>query len=385
MNHSDLPPSGAPRFALCAGFPNLLKQVSPLPVDESAADEGNDAHWLAPAILEPTQKGDGFLIGDSVAALLGSIAPSGTVITQTMMDHVKVYVDHIIELADEGDGFGSLTIEEKVHAEQIHPLAWGHTDAAMYMRATLTACIRDLKYGHGIVEPRGLLQLIIYAAAKVADYQAKGWRVDWIDMGIVQPRPWHQEGPIRNWVVHIDEWPAWVQYAREVYAAAADPNAVLTAGQHCSNCEAAHECPALRRYTLSAYDYTTTVFVEQPTDEQLADELRLLDALEAGLKSRKASLGAVGVSRVNSGSVLHGWGVQRNPGKRVFKKDADLAGIGSLLNVKLTEEKPITPAEAERRGVPPDLIKTMVNQPIGAAKLVPCDLQSKAKEVFNNG
>ena len=385
MNHSELAPSSAYRFALCAGFPNLLKQVSPLPVDKSAADEGNDAHWLAPAILEPSLKGDGFTVADSVAALLGSIAPSGSVITQTMMDHVMTYINHIIELADEGGGFESLTIEEKVVAQQIHPLAWGHTDAAMYQAEVYTACIRDLKYGWGIVEPRGLLQLIIYAAAKVTEYQAKGYRVDWIDMGVVQPRPWHQEGPIRNWVVHIDEWPAWVQYAREVYEAAADPNAVLTAGQHCKDCEARHECPALRRYTLSVYDYTSTVFVEQPTDEQLADEIRTLKAMEAGVKSRLSSLETVGISRVNAGAGLHGWTTYRKPGNRVFKKDADLAGIGSLLNVKLTEEKPITPAEAERRGVPKDLIKTMTNQPIGAAKLVPCDIQSKAKEVFNNG
>ena len=378
MPHSDQPPSGADRFKHCAGFPNLSRLVTPSPRDESSAVEGNDAHWVAVACCDPIRPA-------SDEHLLGNLTPSGAVIDDVMLGHVRTYVNHVLELARDGDGLGSLTIEEKVEAPHIHPLAWGHMDAGMYNRTTRTVIVRDLKYGWGIVEPRGLLQLVIYAAAKVKQFQDRGWRVDWIDLGIVQPRPWHMEGPIRNWLIHIDEWPSWEQYAREVYTAAADPNAALTAGEHCADCDAAHECPALRRYTLNVREYTNRMFVEQPTDEQLADEIRLLHEMREGVKSRLAALETVGISRTNAGSVLPGWTTQRNLGKRYFKKDANLTAIGSLFNVKLTEEKPVTPAKAERLGVPKELIKTMVDQPPGAAKLVPCDIQSKAKEVFNNG
>ena len=98
----------------------------------------------------------------------------------------------------------------------------------------------DFKYGKGVVEAQGNVQLGIYALDPINYYM-----YDEVELAIVQPRAWHKEGPVRSYLTTPERLEKW---AREVVAPAAKetrkPNAPLFAGDHCKWCLGKPGCPA---------------------------------------------------------------------------------------------------------------------------------------------
>ncbi len=137
------------------------------------ADEGTAAHALAEAMLK------------------GLAAPG----RDDMRAQVKVYVDHVMDLVNTPQAFGTtvLMVEKRVKASK-H--CWGTADAIVYAPGEATLYVRDLKYGSGVgVEVRGNLQLKIYALAALLTLKLPAKVVN---IGIVQPRFNHPDGPCRS-------------------------------------------------------------------------------------------------------------------------------------------------------------------------------------------
>lgn len=263
--HASLGPSSAERWMNCPGSVVLSEGM---PNKSSAhADEGTRAHEVA-------------------EALLNDRTPEGGVPVE-MMEHVMVYVDHVLDLA------GTLHVEVRVKAtDQI----WGTADAIVWDPATATLFVRDLKYGAGVgVEVVGNLQLKIYALAALLTmkYPAK-----FVDVGIVQPRKPHADGAIRSIVFdavdlldfHADLLDAEqrVLQARADVGKPGDWNAhhLKPTEKGCHWCKAAPKCPAILR---RAQDVAKIAFAPSlPYDPlELAKVLDFLPILEGWIKNTR--------------------------------------------------------------------------------------------------
>jgi hypothetical protein len=259
--HASLGPSSAERWMNCPGSVVLSEGM---PNKSSLhADEGTRAHEVAETLLR----------GET---------PEGTVSVE-MMENVMVYVDHVIELADDSN---MLHVEVRVKATDA---IWGTADAIVWNKATSTLYVRDLKYGAGVgVEVVGNLQLKIYALAALL---TMGYPARSVDVGIVQPRKPHADGPIRSIVFDaidlMDFHADLLDAEARVAAARKDPVAHLKPTEKgCHWCKAAPKCPAIRSRAQSVAKIAFAP--QQPYDPKaLADVLDFIPILEGWIKNTR--------------------------------------------------------------------------------------------------
>ncbi len=165
--HARLSPSAAERWTVC---PGSIRMADGMPSKSSKfADEGTLAHSVAEAMLN----------GGAFDA------------SEEMINNVRVYVDHVDALADHP--YAKCHIEAQV---KVTENLWGTADAIVWRPDTATLHVVDLKYGAGVgVEVRGNLQLQIYALAALLTF---GYPAETVNVGIVQPRFNHPDGPCRS-------------------------------------------------------------------------------------------------------------------------------------------------------------------------------------------
>lgn len=270
--HAKLSPSKADTWFNCPGSVALAEGM-PVPPPSAYAAEGTQAHTLAEMILRKSP------------AL--PIAPAG------MLEHVHVYTDAVLALAAEG---AKLHVEVQVKATDD---VWGTGDAIVWDPSTSTLYVRDLKYGAGVgVEVRGNLQLKIYALAALLTmkYPAKI-----VNVGIVQPRLPHADGPCRSIdfdAVDLIEFHAdLVKAVADVKTASIataqgrqDPTWIGTylipTEKGCRWCLAAPKCP---KVFAEAKELASQVFAKDtPYDPaQLASTLDFLPILEGWIKNTR--------------------------------------------------------------------------------------------------
>ena len=267
--HAKLSPSAAERWMNCPGSVVLCADF-PEKTSEYAA-EGTLAHAVAEAIL------------------LDKPAPAHPL---EMNAFVKVYTDHIHELAIEGC---STHIETEV---SVTDDVWGTADAIVWDPVTATLYVRDLKYGAGV--PVGVtdnLQLKIYALAALL---TMGYKAKIVNVGIVQPRINHEDGCIRSKdydVVDLLDFHADlmgavenVRFASIAMASGRTPTWCDTylnlTEKGCRWCLAAPVCPKMKN---KANELAKKAFTpDRPYDpDELASTLDFLDILEAWIKNTR--------------------------------------------------------------------------------------------------
>lgn len=256
MSHAKLSPSSSDRWMTC---PASIRLSEGMPNKSSAfAEEGTRAHALAEQIL----------CGEF-------IDPSD--IEDGMLDNVLIYVDHIKDLVDTTEG--DLMIEVRVHVNED---IYGTADAIVWSENSKTLYVRDLKYGAGLaVEVLDNTQLKIYALAALL---TTGKKADVIDLGIVQPRCPHADGPIRTLqydaIELIDFWSDILEAAEKTKLI----DSPIVAGEHCRFCPAAPVCPEIKsKAQLAARNVFSVGNVYDP--KELSKMLDWLPVLEGWIKN----------------------------------------------------------------------------------------------------
>ena len=256
MSHAKLSPSSSDRWMAC---PASIRLSEGMPNKSSAfAEEGTRAHTLAEQILtgefiDPSEIEDG------------------------MLDNVLIYVDHIKALVDATAG--DLEIEVRVHVNED---IYGTADAIVWSENTKTLYVRDLKYGAGLpVEVLDNTQLKVYALAALL---TTGKKANVIDLGIVQPRCPHADGPIRTLsydaIELIDFWSDILEAAEKTKSS----DAPIVSGEHCRFCPAAPVCPEIKsKAQLAARNVFSVGNVYDP--KELSKMLDWLPVLEGWIKN----------------------------------------------------------------------------------------------------
>jgi len=231
--HSNISPSAASRWVACPGSVALCA-ASPKQKTSPAAAEGTACHELGEKLLKKT------ITRAQLTAMEGEnikVEDFDIEITEEMIEGAIFYADTIEERVAELKAQGKpapvvLEVEKKVVATSIDEHVYGTTDAAAYQKGN-TLIVGDLKYGKGVVvEVEDNKQGIIYAVG-VMDTLA-GWAFDKVEIGIIQPRARHADGPVRWWSTtpkYLKERAAELKIA---VAATREPNPKFEAGRWCS-------------------------------------------------------------------------------------------------------------------------------------------------------
>jgi len=346
-----------------------MERNAPPRPESDDAKEGTAAHWLAEMVLS-NQAPD-------TVSLVDRFAPNGVCVTAEMADYVDIYINHIRSrnLPVQHVEFGiEYNLAPNINVQ-------GTSDSVGVGDNTLY--VDDLKFGYRLVDPVDNWQLLAYAIGVMIKLHPDP-RPTTVVMTIVQPRPYHSSGLIRSWPITFDELNARFDVLRAAAIAANDPDAPMTTGDHCRYCGAFNECPAAQSAGMNAVDVVMTGSNDVLSPLSLSMELSNLARARAVLDARIAGLEEVAKEQIRTGTIIPGWGVQRQLGNSRWLTGADIALLEMMAGVSLTEPKLVTPAAAKRKGVSEEVIKAFTERPDNGFKLVQVNTDRHAKELFGN-
>lgn len=316
--HAVFPPSGAERWMTCPGSIVLSEGM---PEDESEyAAEGTRAHafaqrWL---LMHFAQHGQSPFIGS---------------LDEDMAKHVKVYVDECIRVKG-----AKIFVETKVSIDKD---VYGTADFITWHPDTSTLYVRDFKYGAGVVvNIERNIQLRIYALATLITMKLPART---INIGIVQPRYDHPDGPIRS--IDFDVADLVDLHADVMDAVARATSASMARGSKgwdeawlkpsekgCRWCPASPKCPVLKR---KAQEVAKQVFAPGAVYDplELARTLDLLPILESWIKNTRE----FAYQEAEKGKEIPDYKLVEKQAVRKFKEDTNREELAKALGVAVAE------------------------------------------------
>ncbi len=257
---------------------------------------------------------------------------------------------------------------------------WDYQPIAQLLR------VMDFKYGHLFVDVFECWQLIAYVLGIVDFLELP--EDTWVEMGIVQPRSYHAEGPVRYWggvgKLRVSDLRKYTETARNAaFRALEYPDPEAAVGSHCLLCPARHECRTLELAATAVCDFVGTIERVDLPAPALAAELAILRDAAVLLKARVTGLEEQAMARIRRGERLQGFGIDHVKSRAVWNKPmGEVYEMGDLMGVDLRDEPTaITPAQAIKKGIDAEIIEGYSFRPPGAAKLI-TDSTTTARKVF---
>lgn len=237
--HSPLGASSAERWMNCPGSIALLKNLKII--------EDTD---------EPDYRREGIAGHEAAAECLARDIDTWEIIHETFHDTkidedmaqaIQVYLDRV-RPGIHGYHGSHFFIEARLARPEIHPAMFGTVDFAALKHDEQGDFldVTDLKMGVGIiVDPHDNEQMKYYAFMLLDQHFVQLEDETRVRLTIVQPRAFHQEGPIRQWWTTAGYIRNWVKDELVPAMINAEMNAELDAGPWCRFCPAKLVCPLL--------------------------------------------------------------------------------------------------------------------------------------------
>ena len=329
-SHSPLGASGAERWMNCVGSVALLRNLELPESDEpDYRSEGTTAHGAAYTALVNDQ--DGWeLINQTFGKHEVSIE---------MANAIQMYLDECRRIVTENPD-GQVYNEFGIDAPDFHPDFYGTLDRGYV--AGVRMWIRDFKYGAGIaVDVEWNPQIMYYAYGLLRHHP----EVEMVDLGIVQPRAFHGDGPIRTWEVSADSIRAWAEEKLKPAMLATSLDGDLDAGPWCRFCPAKLVCP-LMWSLFGAAMQTDPKQVVNLSNESLGRSYHYLDAVKFFMKAFEEEA----FRRLNTGQKIQGMKLVNKKANRVFKPNAEQAFAARFGQAIYNPGSLKSPAEIEKLG-----------------------------------
>jgi hypothetical protein len=277
-----------------------------------------------------------------------------------------------------GDGW---TLERPVRIPSVSQHCFGTPDAWQYDRQAGIVRVADYKSGFLTVEPDDW-QLILYASGVLDELGIDGHADQHtrVELTIVQPFPFHRDGPVRRWSVMASDLRPYINRAAEAARQALSPAASVQAGPQCRYCPARHACPAAQQAAGAAHDYAQAATPQFLDETAMAYEYEALQAAKQAIEYRLTGLEAQMIEIIKQGGDVPGWSIEPGQGRRAWTVTADeVRRLGELWGVPLTKEEPITPRQAMDAGLDKGVILSYSEVPKRAHKLVRSSTTKAAK------
>jgi len=354
--HAPFAPSGLARVVACPGSFNLLRAAG-LTLDEDDTDasrEGTAAHWVASEALY----GRWYEVG--------ALAPNGVAVTDEMAEGAEMWRDALFPT----DRVFSGKAEQHIECPAIHHDCHGTPDFT-YGPDNGQLLVADYKFGHRYVDPFENWQLIAYASGTMPEY----YPTMRITLRIVQPRSYHRDGPVRDWVIDGDQLRDYVTRLRIACVAALEPGAKCVTGPQCYMCPARHVCEAALHMEQSALYLAGTSVPLDISVEAKAVRLRQVRRALDHLKQMESGLTDDLSARIRGGGTVPGFTLRAGAGREKWTKEVgEVVALGAVLGVDLSKPGVVTPNQARKAGVPDDMVAAYSERQSGSVSLVEVDV-----------
>lgn len=243
-------------------------------------------------------------------------------------------------------------------------------------------CIEDLKYGWGIVEVFENWQLLGYAIGEVI---RRGEAFSHISLKIHQPRPHHEDGESREWLLTYSELLAYKERIDARMDELANGRKDFQTSKQCKYCKGAAEaCPAFSRLFYRALEVSTEFVQDSLTDEEIARQLDQVKRAEEVIKIKSDSLMELGTSRIKKGGIIPGYIQTNRYSNREWKPGLSPEAIMLMTGKDIVEKSMMSPAKAEKLGVSKELVKQLSASRLTGVKLEKKDGSTVGNKVFGN-
>lgn len=380
--HAPIAPSGMGQTVFCAGSVMMQMQFPQPSTDDSRA--GDAVHEVSKKVLKEYQSSEGTKILPT--DYVGERDSVGTLITQEMAEGAEVYTSHILHRAQDLGAIQLMHIEQMVQCPSIHPSAcFGTPDHALWNEKTGTLYIDDLKYGHGFVDEYENWQNMTYASGKLDELNVNGIDDQFIniELTIHQPR-YYQGDPVRTWRLKASDLRGYVNTMQFQAQKALMPDPETRSGSHCRHCTARRACPAARQSAYWAMEVSGQAMPVDITPGALGIELNYLSRGIKAMKYMETALLEQAEALVDDHVIVPGYGRQPRKGNRRWKMDDKaVIKLGKAMKIELQEQKPVSPAHAEKKGVNKLFIEAQTERPTSMKFTRVKD--NSIKKVFSNG
>lgn len=352
--------SGLARPMVCAGF----LAFTDLPVQESSpqAEEGTAAgEWFAHLLLGTSP---------------GTHAKNGVQFDTDMDFFTRPLAQEIHD-----------TKQSEVKCEQ--RIDW-QTRSGIWIRGSYDASyirdgklyIDDLKYGWGIVEVFENWQLLAYA---IGEMMRRQMIFDKIVMRILQPRPHHEDGEIRSWEISYEQLLQYKEKIEQRMMSIAQGNRDLVTSDKCKYCPAAAEkCPAINKAFYRGIEVIHDFVEDSLSEKEISFQLDLIARVGDVLKVKQDSLKSLAVDRLRNGKLIPNYSTETSYGDRKWKPEVTPDIVEAMTGKKIVEQVLLSPAKAEKAGVPREFVNAMVDRQFLGQKLVRKSSSDQAEKVFGN-
>jgi len=244
MSHSIIPPSSAHRWGASGGCTGSVLMTQQFPDMEESEDAKNGiaSHEIGATLINAASIGS-VVMQDKI---VGQPASNGIIFTDEMFEAALEYVNDVIDIMRTTHVFGGgqFGIEKSVKAPRIHELSFGTLDTFLFDQRGLNLYIWDYKFGYSIIEVFENWQLINYAAGilEELDINGLGDQEITVHLRVVQPRAFHRDGTIREWIVKASELRPYINILHINAHKALGPDAICCSGPHCKDCSARVNC-----------------------------------------------------------------------------------------------------------------------------------------------
>lgn len=363
----------------CTGY---VTMASHFPEEETdASREGTAAHELAEVCADHVRR-----TGSMPApGTLPREASNGVPFTEEMWEGAEIFADSVLSVMRDTGVFKEefVKFEEKVHAPEIHELFYGTLDWRLWAPHVRQLHVTDYKFGFDEVDVYRNNQLIGYALCVLLSIDGAGLdeNIDVI-FRVVQPRSFRATGPVQEWRCRASDLRSWYNWFTRNSELAFSADAELKTGSHCRNCKARVGCPAFLQSAGSFFEAASAPVPLEITPQQLGKQLAIVEEAKRRIDKLSEAYHSMGEALVRSGRDVPGWIAEARMGRAAWRDDpAQIIAMGPAFGMNLAAEpKPITPAQAKKRGLPEEVVKSLSYRPNRGVKLVPDS--GKANKVF---
>lgn len=342
----------------CAGF--LHFEDLPKPDTSEAAEEGTAAAELLERLLKKQP-----IVGQATNGVYFN-------------DEMHFFIRPIAELIQRS-AHGEVFAEQRVDW-QTRSGIWVRGRYDVSFDAENILYIDDLKYGWGIVEAPKNWQLLAYAIGEVIRRKTAFPK---IRLRIHQPRPHHEDGPTRVWEITYAELLEYKEQIESRLEMIQHGHNDLQTGKHCKYCPAAGEsCPAFNKLFYRGLEVSHQFVQDQINEEELARQLDHASRAAEVIKIKLDSLTELAVNRIKGGKVIPGYLTETRLGDRKWKDGISPDAIKMLTGVDVTEKSMMSPAKAEKAGVPKEFVTGLVERRFLGQKIVKRDHNEAGNKIF---
>jgi hypothetical protein len=380
-SHSLLPPSGAPIWGSpngCTGWV-LMSQMYPETEETPEAAEGTASHEVGAKLIQAATVAAGF-----IDLPIGQPASNGVVITEEMFEAAEVYAEDVADVMRSTGNFVP-QVEQRVNCPTIHELSWGTPDCWIYDKATGNLYIWDYKFGYGVVEAFENWQLINYLAGIIEQLELTGIQTQYITvhMRIVQPRAFHHDGVVREWIVNASDLRGYFNTLEAAAAETLGSNPVTRSGSHCKHCPGRHACSAALQAGVQLYEVAAQPMALELPVEALSVQLSIVKRAIKQLECIESGMSEQAKVTIKTGNNVPGWLLEQGQGRQKWSVPIDeVVAMGAIEGVVLSKDAVITPKQAIKLGIDAGVISQYSITPNTGLKLVP-DNGNKARRLFS--